>query len=129
DPSSGGSFRFRHALTCDAVVGRLLPVERAVLSRRALAVLEAAHPGLPGESCELAAELAERAGEQERAATLLIESGRRSLARGALASAEAAFGRARDLAENPDLAAEAAEALCEALSLAGNTDRALEVGQ
>jgi DNA-binding CsgD family transcriptional regulator/tetratricopeptide (TPR) repeat protein len=129
DPSGGGSFRFRHALTRDAVVGRLLPVERAVLSRRALDALEATHPGLPGETCELAAELAERAGDRPRAATFLIESGRRSLARGALASAEAAFGRAGDLAECPGVAAEAAEALCEALSLAGNTDRALDVGR
>ena len=129
DPSAGGSFRFRHALTRDAVVGGLLPVERGVLSRRALAALETAHPGLPGESCELAAELATRAGDRERAAEFLLESGRRSLARGALASAEVAFGRAGDLAEHPELVAAAAEALCEALSLAGNTDRALEVGQ
>jgi DNA-binding CsgD family transcriptional regulator len=129
DPSAGGSFRFRHALTCDAVVERLLPVERAVLARRGLEALEAAHPDLPGETCELAAELAERAGDPERAATLLIESGRRSLRRGALASAEAAFGRAGDLTGSAALGAEAAEALCEALSLAGNTDRALEVGR
>ena len=129
DPSSGGSFRFRHALTCDAVVGRLLPVERSVMSRRALAALEAAHPGLPGETCELAAELAERAGDRARAAALLIESGRRSLGRGALISAETAFVRACGLAEHAELAAEATEALCEALSVAGNTDRALEVGR
>ena len=128
EPSAGGSFRFRHALTCDAVVGRLLPVERAMLSRRGLDAMEAAHHGLPGEWCDVAANLAERAGDAERAAALLLESGRRSLARGALASAEAAFDRARDLTEDPGMAADATEALSESLSLAGNTDRALEVG-
>lgn len=129
EPSPGGSFRFRHALTRDAVVAQLLPMERVLLSRRALEALEAAHPELPGESCELAAELAERAGDRQRAATLLIEAGRRSLAQGALASAEAALGRACDLAEDPEIEAEAAEVLCEALSLAGNPDCALEVGR
>ncbi|HUR75874.1 MAG TPA: AAA family ATPase [Sporichthya sp.] len=129
DPSGGGSFRFRHALTCDAVAGRLLPMERAALSRKALAAIRAAHPGLPGETCELAAELAERAGDPGLAATFLLESGRRALARGALASAQTILGRARMLAADRAVAADAAEALTEALSLAGDTDRALVVGQ
>jgi DNA-binding CsgD family transcriptional regulator/tetratricopeptide (TPR) repeat protein len=129
EPTAGGSFRFRHALTCDAVAGRLLPMERALLSRRALEAVRAATPGLPDETCELAAELAERAGDPAGAAALLVESGRRSLARGALASAEITLGRARELATDPAVAADATEALTEALSLAGNTDRALVVGE
>ncbi|GAA1031304.1 hypothetical protein GCM10009557_26190 [Virgisporangium ochraceum] len=50
-------FRFRHALTRDAVLGGLLPPERASLARSALSAVEHAHPRLPGEWCELAAEL------------------------------------------------------------------------
>ena len=57
------SFRFRHALTHEAVLAGLLPPERAVLAARALAVAEAAHPGLPGAWCTLAADLAGRAGD------------------------------------------------------------------
>ncbi len=42
------SFRFRHALTHEAVLAGLLPPERALLAGRALAAVEAAHPGLRG---------------------------------------------------------------------------------
>ncbi len=52
------AFRFRHALTRDAVVAELLPPEHAALAGRALETIEAAHPQLPGAWCELAAELA-----------------------------------------------------------------------
>jgi DNA-binding CsgD family transcriptional regulator/tetratricopeptide (TPR) repeat protein len=128
EPSPAGSFRYRHALTRDAVARRLLPQERALLSRRAVDAIEAAHPGLPGEWCDLAAQLADDGGDHARAATLLLESGRRSLARGALASAEDVFERARALAGAAVVAADAADGLCESLSLAGKIDRALEVG-
>jgi DNA-binding CsgD family transcriptional regulator/tetratricopeptide (TPR) repeat protein len=122
------AFRFRHALTRDAVAQRLLPVERAVLSRRAVDAMEAAHPDLPGEWCDLAARLAEVAGDAARAADLLIRSGRQALALGALASAEDTFERARRLADVPSVACEAADGLCETLALAGNTESALAVG-
>jgi DNA-binding CsgD family transcriptional regulator/tetratricopeptide (TPR) repeat protein len=129
EPSPTGSFRFRHSLTRDAVIQRLLPMEGALLARVALDAIEAAHPGLPDAWCDLGARLAERAGDRSKAAGLLLESGRRSRARGALASAEEAFSRAGELASDvPPLAADAAEALCEALSLSGKVDRALEVG-
>ena len=55
----GQRFRFRHALTREAVLAELLPPERAELSARALVAVQRAHPGLPGPWCELAAELAE----------------------------------------------------------------------
>ena len=128
DPLATDSFVFRHALTRDAVARRVLPIERAMFSRRALDAVEAAHPDLEGEWCDLAARLAEDAGERGRGARLLVESGNRSLARGALASAEDAFERARSLADDPEVAADAASGLCEALSMAGKTDRTLEVG-
>jgi hypothetical protein len=57
-----------------------------------------AHPGLPGPWCELAAELAEAAGDRVEAAAQLAESAHRALARGALITAEAAAQRAARLA-------------------------------
>lgn len=128
EPSASGAFRFRHALTRDAVVGRLLPVESARLARRALDAISGTYPDLPGEWCSMSARLAELAGDRSLAAVLLIESGRRSLAGGALASAEDTFARADELADDPVLHADAAEALCETLCIAGKVDRALEVG-
>ena len=53
-----------------------------------------AHPALDGPWCDLAADLALRAGYTGRAAELLHEAGRRNLAGGALASAEAVLRRA-----------------------------------
>lgn len=55
--------RFRHALTRDAVLASLLPPERAALAGRALEAVRQVHPGLPGGWCELAAELAQCAGD------------------------------------------------------------------
>ena len=69
-------FRFRHALTHEAVLAGLLPPERTMLAGRALAAAEAAHPGLPGGWCTLAADLAGRAGDAARAGALLLEAGR-----------------------------------------------------
>jgi DNA-binding CsgD family transcriptional regulator/tetratricopeptide (TPR) repeat protein len=126
----GPRFRFRHALTRDAILAELLPPERATLAARGLLAVETAHPGLPGEWCELAAELAEQAGDSVRAAGLHLESGRRSFGRGALASAEANLERARRLAgDNRELAVEIDEALCAVLVRAGNAEQVSEVGQ
>jgi DNA-binding CsgD family transcriptional regulator/tetratricopeptide (TPR) repeat protein len=122
-------FRFRHALTRDAVLGTLLPPERTAIAGRALAAVELAHPGLPGVWCELAADLAEAAGNRPRAAGLLLEAGRRALAAGALATADATLERARGLAGgDPVLAAPIGDALVETLALAGQVDRAFELG-
>ena len=124
-----GSFRFRHALTRDAVLGQLLASERVFLARRALDAIEAAHPDLDGEWCDLAAQLADQGGDQNRAAALLLQAGRRSLERGALATAETTLERALDLAvDAPELDLDINDALCESLSSAGHIDRALEVG-
>jgi DNA-binding CsgD family transcriptional regulator/tetratricopeptide (TPR) repeat protein len=132
-PEIGGSeeaFRFRHSLTRDAVLDDLLPPECAALARAATVALEAAHPGLPGEWCERAAALWELAGDADRASRLLLESGRRALARTALASAETTLERAVALAgTNLALVAEIDEQLVGVLSLAGKTDRAQEVGR
>ena len=95
-------FRFRHALTRDAVLATLLPPERVLLAGQALAAVETAHPGLPGTWCVLAADLAERACHRARAAALLLEAGRRDLAVGALASAEQVLTRAREVTDGDD---------------------------
>jgi DNA-binding CsgD family transcriptional regulator/tetratricopeptide (TPR) repeat protein len=130
DSAEGPAFRFRHALTRDAVLDDLLPPERAELAARAAQAIERTHPGLPGPWCERAAELRELAGDRKAAARLLLESARRSLARTALASAESALDRARSLAgDDQDLTVEVDEVLVEVLSLAGKPDRAVQVGE
>jgi DNA-binding CsgD family transcriptional regulator/tetratricopeptide (TPR) repeat protein len=122
-------FRFRHALTRDAVLGDLVPPERARLAGRALAVVEQAHPGLPGAWCELAAELAEAAGDRLRAAGLLLDVGRRARAAGALATAEATLQRASGLvSDDPVLVVPIEDALTDVFALAGQVDRAFELG-
>jgi DNA-binding CsgD family transcriptional regulator/tetratricopeptide (TPR) repeat protein len=122
-------FRFRHALTRDAVLGGLLAPERAVLARGALAAVEQAHPQLPGEWCELAAELAEVAGDRPRAAELLLDAGRRARAAGALATAEAMLRRARRLVpDDATLTVPIDDAMTEVFALAGQVDRAFELG-
>lgn len=128
DPDDG-SFRFRHALSRDAVLAELLPPEITELSSRALSALEADQPGLPGEACERAAELARQAGDRRRAAELLLEVGQRALAAGALSTSEATLDSARGLAPDttPDLAVAIESCLAEVLSLAGKFDRAVEV--
>lgn len=152
-------FRFRHALTHEAVLAGLLPPERVRLAGLALATVQAAHPALAGAWCMLAAELAERAGLAERASELLLELGKRDLAVGALASAEQTLTRARSLADGPGRTAEPRapadgavavagvgagprvvggdealdlgidEALTEVFAVSGQVDRAIEMGQ
>ena len=90
----GDAFRFRHALTREAVAGELLPPRRAALAAGALAAVDAAHPGLAGPWRDVAADLAAQSGDRERAGTLLIASGRASLGRGALATATGTLPRA-----------------------------------
>ena len=129
DPGDG-TFRFRHALSRDAVLAELLPPERARLSSLALDAIENAHPGLPGDWCELAAEVAEGAGDRGRAATLLLEAGQRALEGGALTTAEATLEQARALAPSTDpVAIDVEECLAMVLALAGKGDRAVEVGE
>jgi DNA-binding CsgD family transcriptional regulator len=121
-------FRFRHAHTRDAVLAGLLPPERAELAGHALAAVCAVHPDLEGGWCELASELAESAGDSRTASSLLLESARRALARGALVTAEQTLTRGRRLAEDRALAVQIEETLVEVLALAGKADQALARG-
>ncbi len=122
-------FRFRHALTRQAVLDELTPVQRARHAGRLLELVEAAHPQLDGEWSELAAALADTAGDRSRAATLLLEAGRKSLAQGALVTAEATLERAETLAPTTEVRAEVVETLLQVLSEAGQTERVFEVGE
>jgi DNA-binding CsgD family transcriptional regulator/tetratricopeptide (TPR) repeat protein len=124
-----GAFRFRHALSRDAVLATLLPPERAAVSARALDVVSETRPGLPGPWCELASELAQAAGHRDRAAALLVEAGRRAIEAGALETAETTLERARVLgAQDGPASVDAAEHLLEALALAGKYERAVDIG-
>lgn len=130
--SEAGAFRFRHSLTRDAIVSDLLPPELARRSGRAAAVIEAAHPGLPGAWCQLVAELVAAAGQSAEAARLLVLAGRRELRQGALTTAISTLRDARRLlAETPSrdplLAVDTDEALAEALALSGNYEQLEEL--
>jgi predicted ATPase len=94
--TDGAGFRFRHALTAEAVRSSLLPVEREAICASLLETLQLLHPGFEGETCQLAASLAVEAGDQLRAADLWLEAARRALREGSLGSSEALALRAQD---------------------------------
>lgn len=120
----GETYRFRHALTVEAVQDSLLSEERQAIGAGLLRSLEALHPGLEGERCQLAASLAEGAGDVGRAADLWLDAARRALAEGSLTSAEALALRAR-----PRRPIEADRLLLSTWAMAGQPLRALEVGE
>jgi DNA-binding NarL/FixJ family response regulator len=121
--------RFRHALIREAVLADLTPAERASRSRRVLTAVRAAHPKLPEELVEVAADLAEAAGEHDAAAELLLEVGRRALEHGALTSAESAQRRALALAKSGPTRREITAALIETLGLSGGVEDAFPLGE
>lgn len=120
-------FRFRHALTRDAVLAASLRPELARMAAATAAAVEHAHPGLPDEWCVLVADLAERAGDRHGAAALLVQAGRRALHQAALGSAEGLARRALVLGSPPVDGPIAAELLAEVLAAAGRVDDAAEV--
>jgi DNA-binding CsgD family transcriptional regulator len=120
----GAGFRFRHALTVDAIVQSLLPAERQRAASRLLAALTRQHPDLAGEHCQLAASLAEKAGDEDRAADLSVAAARLAAAQGSLATAEALAGQARGRRpQAADLV------LLDVLNLAGQPDRVADTGR
>jgi DNA-binding CsgD family transcriptional regulator len=112
------AFTFRHALTREAVLEDLLPSERATLAARCLEEVESA--GGAGDWRHLAADLAELAGDPNRAAAHLIAAGGGALRRGALATARAALTRAASLSTDADVRAGAAELLAETTASSGD---------
>ena len=136
-PDPGGHpdwYTFRHALTGESILHRLLPGERAALSRRAAQAVQDG-PGHVGDGwAQLAAELWLAGSEPRRAAALFARAGRRATDRGALASAVELFERGLgllDAATGPptDELAELLSGLIHALTLTGDTARALTVGE
>jgi DNA-binding CsgD family transcriptional regulator len=122
--TDGAGFRFRHALTAEAVQSSLLTEERQAICVRLLETLQLLHPGLEGETCQLAAGLAAEAGDQLRAVGLWLEAARRSLQEGSLGSAEALALRAQDARP-----LEADRVLLSVWTIAGQPRRALEAGR
>jgi DNA-binding CsgD family transcriptional regulator/tetratricopeptide (TPR) repeat protein len=124
----GAGFRFRHALTRDAVLATALPVEQTVMAARALDAITTADPALPGERCVLAAGLAGIAGQRERAATLWLRAAERALEEGSLESAESLASRAA-AGDQDDARVSADRVLLQVWAQAGQIDRASALGQ
>ncbi len=119
-----GAFRFRHALTREAILGDLLPPEQQALAADGLMAVDAAHPDLAGGAAELAADLAERAGDRDRAAALLTTLGETALRAGGIGTAAQHLERAAGLARPGEGRARAVLLQVEALALAGRVDEA-----
>ncbi|MGW6279226.1 ATP-binding protein [Kribbella sp. NPDC055071] len=118
-------YAFRHPLTADALLAGLTPTERATLARRCADAVEELHPGLPGEWCQMVAELAETGGDCSRAGRLFALAGRRSFDDGSTGSAANLLERAHGLlARDPDIGyrAEVLGSLLLALSATGQVD-------
>jgi DNA-binding CsgD family transcriptional regulator len=126
----GDRFRFRHALTVEAILALMLHPRRMRLAARALDDLVEDRQSVAPDLFELAAHLAAQAGRGADALWYLTEEARRSLAVGALATASATARRARNTvpADEPEALA-ASEVLLSALSLAGDTAAVEEVGR
>lgn len=124
-----GVFRFRHALTREAVAAGLLPPARRSLAAAALAAVNAAHPALDPAWRDIAADLAAQSGDTERAGRLLVQSGEEALDRGALATAAGTLRRAVAIFADSAARASAAGLLLGCLALAGYADEALRVGE
>jgi len=127
--AAGQRFRFRHALTVDAILRQMLASQRARLAARTLNALSG-ESGPPAEKFELAAHLAVQAGRRAEASRYLTEEADRALSSGAMATAVATARRARSLvsADEPESLA-ADEVLLAAVSRAGDADTANEVGR
>ncbi|MGC9961741.1 MAG: AAA family ATPase [Acidimicrobiales bacterium] len=118
--ADGDSFSFRHALTREAILERLLPPRTQALAASALRSLdERTGRAESTGAADLAASLALQAGQLERGADLLVESGLAAMGRGALDTAADTLARAAGLGDP-----RAAASLVEALALAGRADEA-----
>lgn len=115
--ADGEMFCFRHALTAEALRARLLPMEKAALSRRLAAVMS-------DVDHQLAGELWQAAGEPRRAGELFGIAGQRAAAQGAVSTAVALLERAVSLVDSVEFA----ESLVDAYADAGRITDAYELG-
>lgn len=125
----GEGFRFRHALTGEAVFQSVIPPRRRALAAAALAALDGTPDDGAGDRRQAAARLAERAGHSHRAGRLNLQLGEEALERGALHTAVVALERAATLLEGSEEQDVARERLVEALTHVGRVDDALALGQ
>lgn len=124
--------KFRHALTADAIRGRMTPTVRAALARTAAETTEALRPN----ELELIAELWEEAGDTRKAVGSLVQAGRHAAALGRFGTAVELLERGQALHNgDPDLAADLLDALAAVLPLAAvvvpadNGARAFALGE
>lgn len=122
-------FRFRHALTAEAVFQSVIPPRREAVAAAALAAFDAAHGEALGGLRDVAARVAERAGHPDRAGRLYMASGEEAVGRGALHTAVIGLERAAELLPAGEAQDRASERLIHALSLAGRVDDALRLAQ
>ena len=120
----GDGFRFRHALTADAVLASVVPPRVREAAAGMLAALDSTGD-LTEPQWTAAARLAERAGRPERAGGLHLAVGERALRRGALHSAVASLEIAALLLPDGPARSDAVERLVEALVTAGRYDEAV----
>lgn len=106
--------QFRHALTADAITGRMTPTARATLARRAARGTEALRPS----ELELIAELWEAGGETAKAVGCLVRAGKHAAALGRFGTAVELLERGQALTGDPDLTADLLDALALVLPLA-----------
>ena len=109
-----GGFRFRHALTRTAVLGILVAPERVRLAVRALTAMGELDATTDPARLGLAAQLAETAGDCDRAFALRLTSSRAALRVGAVASARESATDALRLAGTPERMIDARRALLDA---------------
>ena len=112
--------RFRHVLTREAVL--------EAMGRRRREVAAAALAAVEPDSEELAADLAEQAGDRKRAGLLLAAAGARAAQQGALPTAVESIGRAVRLLTGFPECDSVRLRLVEVLSLAGRIEEALAEG-
>ncbi|SFR22274.1 Predicted ATPase [Lentzea waywayandensis] len=123
--------QFRHALTADAITGRMTPTARATLARRAARATEALRPS----ELELIAELWEAGGETAKAVGCLVRAGKHAAALGRFGTAVELLERGQALTGDPDLTADLLDALAAVLPLAAvvvpadNGARAFALGE
>ncbi len=120
-------YAFQHRLIREALLTLMTPARRARLSAQVADAIEAVHPGLPGEWCQVVATLRLGAGDHVAAGRLFAEAGRRALTQGAANSAVGLLDRAWDLQGGDDATERAGtlENLLYALAEAGLVERAL----
>ena len=122
--ADGDGFRFRHALTREAVLAVMMGPRVRETAVAALAAIDAAHPYLEGRWREVAADLSARAGDTVRSGRLLLDAGRSAVEVGALATAADTLRRSIGMLEEGSERDQAELALIEALALAGRVDEA-----